>query len=181
VRGKFFERLDDLAILLGMTRPGTDVREAQSLEQLAYGALVILHPEALSDDALEVDAPPSNHAIGGRVGAGFHDLGQFCLLRGRQPPWVAAPAIILQPGRAMCVEAVHPVPQRLSVHAADLGRIRPAHPVQDCGDRQQSPTLLRILRRSRKAAELRRRMAWLDLNGSRHGEGPPSHLESRQP
>ena len=47
-RGSFFERLDDLAILLGVTRPGADVREAQSLEQLADGALVILDPEPLS-------------------------------------------------------------------------------------------------------------------------------------
>lgn len=33
-----FERLDDLAILLGVTRPCTDVREAQGRQQLADGA-----------------------------------------------------------------------------------------------------------------------------------------------
>ncbi len=45
-REDFFDRLDDLAILLGMTRPGADMREAQGGQQLADGALVIRDSEA---------------------------------------------------------------------------------------------------------------------------------------
>ena len=164
-----------------MTRPGADVREAQSLEQLAYGALVILDPEPLFDDALKVDAPPAHHAIDGAIRAGFHDLGKFRLLRSRQPPGISPSAVVLQPGRAMRVEPVHPVPQRLPVHPANLRGLRPAHAVQHGRDRQQSPALVRILRRSRQTAKLRWRMARLDLDNSRHGAGPPRHLESRQP
>jgi hypothetical protein len=110
VRAKFFERLDDLAILLGMTRPRADVREAQGLEQLADGALVIGNPEALLDDALEVDAPPAHHAVSRPIRAGFNELGEFRLLRNRKPPRVPTAAVVLQAGRAMCVEAMHPVP-----------------------------------------------------------------------
>lgn len=44
----------DLAILPGVTRPGADVRKAQSPKQFADGALVIRHPEPLLDDALKI-------------------------------------------------------------------------------------------------------------------------------
>jgi hypothetical protein len=65
------------------------------------GALVIGDPEALLDDVLEVDAPPAHHTVDRPIRAGLHDLGEFRLLRGRQPPRVSTAAVVLQPGRAM--------------------------------------------------------------------------------
>ena len=53
--GKFFERLDRPLILSGVTRAGADVGEAERLQELADRALVIGNPEALEDDALQVD------------------------------------------------------------------------------------------------------------------------------
>jgi len=41
------------------------------------------------------------------------------------------------------IEAVHPVPQRLAVHAPI--RVGPAHPIQHRRKRQQTPTLVGLL------------------------------------
>src|SRR4051794_9452552 len=62
-RGSFFERLDRPLILRRVTRPGADVREAERLQELADRALVIGDPEALKDDALQVDPAPAHHAV----------------------------------------------------------------------------------------------------------------------
>jgi hypothetical protein len=40
------------------------------------------------------------------------------------------------------VEAVDPIAQSLVVHAADLGRLAPIHPVPDRRQRQQPPDLI---------------------------------------
>jgi hypothetical protein len=55
------------------------VREAKPLEELAHRALVIGDPEALEDDALQIDPPPTDHAMHGPVRAGLDELGQFGL------------------------------------------------------------------------------------------------------
>ena len=52
VRGKFFERLDDLRILRRMARAGADVAEPELVQDLADRALVVDHPEALGEEAL---------------------------------------------------------------------------------------------------------------------------------
>src|SRR6185369_8274694 len=54
-QGSFFERLDRARVLRRVARAGADVGEAELLEELADGALVILHPETLADHALQVD------------------------------------------------------------------------------------------------------------------------------
>jgi len=66
-----------------MARPGADVGEAERLEQLADGALVVIHPEALDDQALKVDPSPAHHAMHGAVGTGLDQIGEFGLLLGR--------------------------------------------------------------------------------------------------
>jgi hypothetical protein len=159
--------LNDLAILLGVTLAGADVREAQSPEQLADAALVIGDAEPLFDDPLEVDAPPAHRAVDRRVRAGSHYPGKLRLLRRRQPPRISPAAVILQSGGTKRVEAMGPVAQRLPVHAADLRRLCAAHPVQNRRNRQQPPALARVLRRYRQTAQFRRRMARSDLNDSR--------------
>jgi len=74
------------------------------------------------------------------------------------------------------VEPVRPVPERLPVHAADLCRFGPAHPVQHRCDRQQPAALVRVLPRRRKTAKLGGRMARLDVDNLRHGACPPRTL-----
>ena len=97
----------------------------------------------------------------------------------RQASRIAAAAIVLQPSRSQRIVAVHPVPQRLSVHAADPGGLGPAHPVQYRRNRQQATALVRIPRTCSKPTKLRRRASLIDRYGSWHGRNPPCHLESR--
>lgn len=120
--------------------------EAEFLQQLTDIAFVIDNPEALLDDALQIEAPPAHHAVDRRVGAGLHDPRQFRLLLRRQPRLGAAIPGVLQPLRTGIVEAVHPIAQGLPVHAADPGRIRPAHPVQHRRQRQKPAALVDVLR-----------------------------------
>ena len=130
VRWKFFVRIDDLATPRRVTRARAYVRKAKLLEQPADMAPVIGNAEALLDDMLEVDAPPAHDTIGGGIGTDLDDSGQFGLLVRRQARgWSAIPGIF-QPVRPGDIEPVHPVAQCLPVHAANPGRIGPAHPIK---------------------------------------------------
>jgi len=68
------------------------------------------------------------------------------LLIGREPPLGARRHAIGQTGHAEIVIAMHPVAQRLSVHAAQLGCLRAGAPVQHQRKRQQVAGRVGILR-----------------------------------
>lgn len=68
--------------------------------------------------------------------------------------------------KSLGVVAMHPVPQRLALHAAALRRPRPVHPIQHQGDRQHPPRRPPVLRLPRRRPQLRRRhVVPRDLNG----------------
>src|SRR3954447_20544503 len=73
-RVRFFERLDRAPVLSRVTRTATDVREAQRLEELADRALVVGDPEALHDDALQIDPTPAYDPVHSPVRAGLDEL-----------------------------------------------------------------------------------------------------------
>ena len=59
----------------------------------AYRALMHDNTEALFDQVLQVDTPPTHHAVHLRVRTRANDLGKFRLLRGaqvRRAPWCRA-------------------------------------------------------------------------------------------
>lgn len=108
-------------------------------------SFVIVDPEVLGDDPFEIDAPPSNHAVNFPVGASFDDGREFGLLIWRQTRnWSTRP-IVQQPVGASFIEAMNPVAQGLTIHAADPGRVRAVHPLQNRRQRQQPPTLIVVL------------------------------------
>jgi hypothetical protein len=137
VRGKFFVSLDGLAVLRRMARPGAHGGEAELLEERRHVALVVGDAEARLDDLLEINAPPAHHAVNGRIRPRFHDLGQFRLLRWRQPRRRSAPPGVLQSLEPRRIKPVHPIPQRLPVHAADLRGLLTAPPLPDRRQRQK--------------------------------------------
>ena len=55
--------------------------------------------------------------------------------------------MVEQPVRAGRVEAMNPVAQGLAVHAADLGRLGAAHPLENRRQRQKPPALVVVLDR----------------------------------
>jgi len=68
-----------------MTRAGADVREADRLEDLADGSLVVCDAEAVRDDLPQVESPPPDDAVDPAIRAGLDDLSEFGQLRLRQP------------------------------------------------------------------------------------------------
>jgi hypothetical protein len=160
----FFERRDRLGLLAWMKRAGADVREADLLQDLADGALVIDDPEPLLDDALEIDPAPAHDTIDRTVRAGLHDLGQCRQLRRRQARRGAFRPTVLQALWPLRVKPMDPVAQRLAVHAAEPGRVRPVYPVKHCRQRQKPTALVGVLRCRREPAKL-------------DGREIPSHLD----
>ena len=147
-----------------MPGSGADVGEAELLQEPADRPLVIIDAELLGDDVLEVHPAPAHHAVHGPVRAGLDQRAKLRLLRRRQPRRVAPMPVVLQPVRPALVEPVHPVPQRLTVHAAHLRSVRPVHSVQHRRQRQQTPALVRILRRSSQPTKVSRRIVRPKLN-----------------
>lgn len=77
----FFISFDRLGILGRMTRPRRDVREAEFSEKRSHVALAIINAEPLSNDALKINAPPTDHPVDFPVRAWFDDPGEFGFLR----------------------------------------------------------------------------------------------------
>jgi len=66
-----------------MLRARAQSRKAEPVQQFPDIAGVVVHAEALLDDALQVDAPPANDTVNGTVRTLLHDRRQFGLLLGR--------------------------------------------------------------------------------------------------
>jgi hypothetical protein len=69
---------------------------------------------------------------------------QFAFLIRCQTRPRAATVKVLQSFRTPGVEPVHPIAQRLAIHAADPGRLSTVHPIEHGLQRQQPPALARI-------------------------------------
>jgi hypothetical protein len=127
--GSFFKRLDHPLVLLGVPRTTADLRKRERRQQIRDRPLAVNHAKALFDDPLQVDTTPANNAVHLWIGAGFHDHGEFAHLLLRQQPGTTRTGTVLQAFRPFFIEAMRPIPQRLTVHGADLGGFRPAHAV----------------------------------------------------
>jgi hypothetical protein len=82
---------------------------------------------------------------------------QLGLLLGRRQRRTAGAGPRAQAGNTALIVAVDPVPQGLPIHAAPLGCPLSRHTLQDQRDRQQPPYLGRLLTRTGRRAQLRRR------------------------
>src|SRR3954453_21825399 len=131
VAGKFFERLDRPLILSRVTRTGADVREAERLQQLADRAFMIGDPEALADHPLQVDPAPAHDPVYGPVRTRLDEFREFGPLLRREARLGSLGPAVQKTVRTVCVEPMHPVPQRLPRgHLTEFGVIAakgPAH------------------------------------------------------
>ena len=141
---KFFKSLDCVGFLRWVLRPRAVVREALLLQQTPDRDLIEFDIEALLDDLLEVDATPAHHAVLLDVGPSLHDLAELGLLLGRQLRLGAGSLGVDQPFRTALIEGMHPIPQRLAIHAADAGRLVALHAILHGSKRQQPPDLIGI-------------------------------------
>ena len=110
--------------------------EAECLQELADCALVVAYPEPLENDALQVDPTPAYHAVHGLVRPGCDEVGYLGPLLVREARLGTLGPAVQKTLGAMRVKPMDPVAQRLPVHAADPGRLRPVHAVQNRSQRQ---------------------------------------------
>src|SRR3954462_8179934 len=169
-----FKSRHGLLVLGRMAGTRADVREAELLEDLADRALVVSDAEALGHDLLQVHPAPAHDSMHGALRPGFNDLGELPQLLRREARRVAFRPAVLEPFGAPFIEAVHPVPQRLAVHATDPRGIGPAHPIQHRRKRQQTPTLVGVLGGRRKPPQLVGRKVRPHRHRCRHGTNPPA-------
>ena len=83
-----------------------------------------------------------------RSGPTLDDLRELGQLPFRQAGLGALGPVVDEALLTRPVEAMHPVAQRLAVHAADLRRRTSVHAVPDRSQRQQPPALVDVLRLS---------------------------------
>jgi len=141
----FFERLDDLAVLCGMSWARADVGEAKLFQKRTDVSLAIVNAEALLYDPLKIDAPPANDAILLAVGSCLDDSCQFRKLINAQPRFNAACVDVAQTIGPLVIETMNPVAKSLAIHPAYAGGVRPVHAIQHGGKRQKAPALVVIL------------------------------------
>ncbi len=141
----FFKRLDDLAVLLGMSRPHAHVGKAEPFQNRPDIAFAKLNAEAPLHHPLEIDAPPANHAVSVAIRPRLDDGGEFRQALGRQPRRDPAGMDVAQTIGALLVEAMHPITKCLAIHTPDASGVRPIHAVEHGGQRQQSPALMIVL------------------------------------
>jgi hypothetical protein len=163
---KFFKFLNDPGVLRRVAGPGAYVREAELLEDLAHRPLVIVDAEARADHRLQIDAAPTHDPVRLRIGPCLDDLAEFPQLLHRQTGLWPLRAMIEETLRPFRVEPVHPVAQRLTVHAADLGGLAPRHAITNRRQRQQSPALVRVPRPLRQSPKFLGRKIFSKLNRS---------------
>lgn len=138
-------RLLGCQVLLGMLRPGRDAPEPQPAQQAAHRALGHAHAELGLQNPGQVHPAPAHHAVLGHVRSLAHQLGQPLRLPGVQQRLATAAPAINQAVHATLVVAMHPVAQRLPVHAGRLRRSGPRLAVQDQGQRQHAARRCAIL------------------------------------
>ncbi|CAA9299606.1 MAG: hypothetical protein AVDCRST_MAG40-262 [uncultured Gemmatimonadaceae bacterium] len=166
-----------------MPRPDRQAPEPQLGQQLAHRALVQAHPELAPDPRLQVAAAPAHHAVARQLRPLLDPAVHRGLLLGREPRRGAGGAAVRQPGDPLGVVAVHPVAERLPVHAARLGRVLARTPVQHQRDRQHPPRRVRVPAAGRLAPQVSGRQPF-SRDRHRHSQPPASsagNSESRPP
>src|ERR1700675_1849575 len=103
----------------------------------------------------------------------LYDPGEKGPVRIVELGWHARRRNVDETVRPLLVEADYPVPQRLAIHSADLGRVFPQGSVKHSRNRQQPARLRDILRPLRKPANLDGRIVRPHWNRLAHGKHPP--------
>jgi hypothetical protein len=159
-------------ILVRMARAHRHAREIQPRHQLADRALVQLHAEPLRDLVAQVGQAPA-HQLAFRWRSLPHPLCDVgFLLRRQLARRLAGVASILQSGQAALIVTMHPIAQRLPVHAGTPSRVASALTFQNKSNRKHASRRRDVLAPSRRAPKL----YWsetLPRHRNRHLSVPP--------
>jgi hypothetical protein len=130
------------------------MREAELLENAPEADRGQINGEAFTENALQIHAAPAHHSVLLWIGASLNELPQFLFLLRRKFRGPPGRSGVDEPVRTSLIEAMHPVPQRLAVHAADTGRFGARHPVVNRRQCQQPPRLVSVPHLDRQAAQV---------------------------
>src|SRR6202167_2902225 len=130
-----FESLDDPLVLSWMTRPRTDVGEAEFLEELSDIARMKVDAEPLGDDAFEVKPTPTHHPVLLTIRTRLDELRELSQLVRRKARLGTIRPVVDEALRTRPIEAMDPVTQGLAVHPTDLRRRAPIHSIPDRSQR----------------------------------------------
>src|SRR6516164_1912073 len=148
------------------------MREAQGLEGAIDRIVRHREPELLIQPHDQIARPPAHHAMDRSDWALLYDAGEKGLMTnvelGRHP----RRRNIDETVRSLLVEPDHPVPQRLTIHAANLRRLFPRGAVEHGRNRKQPSRLRRIFRSLGKPANLAGGIVRPHRNGLTHGKPP---------
>ena len=169
----FFERRDGVGVLLVGLRAGAHMREAQVLQGAIDRVVRHREPKLLVEPHDQIARPPANHAVDRRDRPLLHDPSEKGPVRIVELGRHARRRDVDETVRPLLVEPDHPVPQRLTIHPADLRCVFPRGPIEHSRDRQQSSRLCDILRALRKLANLAGRIVRPHRNCLAHGKHPP--------
>jgi hypothetical protein len=125
------------------------------VEQSEHAVLAVGAAEAVLDHPAQILGPPAADAVALRVGAAQHERLERRQLTFIEPGRAAALRPIAQALDAFGIEADHPVPKRLAVHARSARRGLAAHPGKHVGQGKQSARHPAVGLLARQAAQVR--------------------------
>src|SRR3990172_2790121 len=160
-----------------MLRADADVGEAELPQKPPDGVLAHRDAEAVLDNTNEIDATPSDDAVLVEIRPLPHQRLDLHPLLVCQLGWPPRRGVVDQRVDAAFVERVHPIAQRLAIHAADPRCRLPAHAVADSRQRQQPARLIGILGRCRSRPQLLGTHPLLERN--RHHPRLPESIGSQ--
>ena len=120
--GSFFECLLCRRVGSGVFRARRKAAKTVLGQMLANRAFMQIHAELRLDTGLQTAAAPTHDAVPGRVGAFLDPSHEPSLLLGRQAGSGPATSPVRKARDPLRVVAMHPVPERLPIHPAVLGR-----------------------------------------------------------
>jgi len=156
-----------------MPRPCRQLAVAHRPKLAAQRLLRHCDPEFLPHPLAQVDDPPSHHTVHREDRAVLHHRHQCRTVRSTQPRRLTRRLAIHQTLRAASVETQHAVAHHLQRDPAGLRRLRPATPVINRCQRQQTPNLAGMLAVPRKLPKPPRIIVQPQANRMSHGELPP--------
>jgi hypothetical protein len=131
-RRSFFMRLLGFGVRLRVARSNRDMGEFHRLQQATDASLVQHHEKPIENAAFEIGQAPANHAVLFGIGTLANPSGHLLLLLRHELRGTPSSVwLVRQPSNPVLVIAMHPIPQRLAVHATTLCRLRSAMAFQN--------------------------------------------------
>src|SRR6266436_7941289 len=150
------------------------MRKAELLENASEAHLGQINAKAFAKNPLEIHAAPARNPILLRIGASFHETPQFLFLLQRKLRWAARGFGVDQAFSTLVIETMHPIAQRLAIHAANARRLFAVHSVVNRSQGQEATRLVGVLRRSRQTAQPVRLKILPKTNSGAHSQPPES-------